>query len=216
MSGKGTILVSFACIFTLLAGCKQKVEFQSDIQNVEQRDYATILLVAEGKSGKEYEFSVGIAEEKKVGEKSQTEKVSTFYANDLEEFAKEYQSVKGKSLSLVHLKVVLLARQKEEVLGSQWDILNQLDENAEIAKTCPIVQIIEKDKFMEFIKKAKEPVGTYISNLIEIKESEGDGVPWLKDYMKMLREGTKLQVYFLEDKTEGWQLNCREEIEFSL
>ncbi len=212
MIRKSMMLVGLAFLLFFLEGCGQKVYFQSDMQNVEQRDYATVLLVSEGKNGKAYEFSLGIAEEKSVGEKSQTEKISTFYANNLEDLAGQYQSVKGKMLSLVHLKVVLLARKEEAVLESQWDILNQLDENREVAKTCPIVQIVEKDKFVEYMKKAKEPIGIYISNLIKIQESDGGDVPWLKDYMKLLREGTKLQMYFIEKQKEGWELKCRKEI----
>ena len=54
-----------------LTGCGRNEKFtvKSDIQNVEQRDYATILLVAKGDGKKDLEFSLGIAEEKKVGEK---------------------------------------------------------------------------------------------------------------------------------------------------
>lgn len=205
------VIVSLVC----LTGCKSSVKLQSDMQNVEQRDYATILLVAQGKDGKAYEFSLGIAEEKKVGEKSQTEKLSTFYANDFEELAKTYQDVKGKSLSLVHLKAILLTKEQKDVLEEQGDILSQMGENEEIAKTCPVLQISDKDKFLTYIKDAKEPVGTYLSNLIKMKESQGDDIPWLKDYLKVLREEMNLQIYFLEKETEGWQLKCKAEVSIS-
>ncbi len=198
-----------------LSGCKSSVKFQSDMQNVEQRDYATILLVAQGKEGEAYEFSLGVAEEKKVGEKSQTEQISTFYANDFEELSREYQAVKGKSLSLVHLKVILLTKEQNDVFEEQWDILNQMDENVEIAKTCPVLQVTDKDSFLRFVKDAKEPVGTYIHNLIKMQENEGNEIPWLKDYLKVLREEMKLQIYFLEKAAEGWQLKCKAEVTVS-
>ncbi len=199
-----------------LVGCDKSVELQSDMQNVEQRDYATILLVSKGNEKKNYEFSVGIAEEKKVGEKGQNETLASFYANDFEELAKEYQSVKGKTLSLVHLKVILLEEDKNLIIEEQWDILNQLNENKEVAKTCPVLQITEKDEFMKYLEKAKEPVGSYITNLIRASENQGKNIPWLKDYVKVLREGTSLKVYFIEKQKEGWQLKCRAEVTFSI
>ena len=206
-----TVMMSLVC----LCGCKSGVKLQSDMQNVEQRDYATILLVAQGKDGKSYEFSLGIAEEKKVGEKSQTEKISTFYANDFEELARTYQNVKGKSLSLVHLKTILLTKEQKGVLEEQGDIISQMGENEEIAKTCPVLQISDKDEFLQYIKDAKEPVGIYLSNIIKMKESQGDDVPWLKDYLKVLREEMDLPIYFLEKETEGWQLKCKAEVSIS-
>lgn len=198
-----------------LSGCQSGIKSQSDMQNVEQRDYATILLVAQGRDGKDYEFSLGIAEEKKVGEKSQTEQVSTFYANDFEELSREYRAVKGKTLSLVHLKVIMLTKEKNDVFEEQWDILNQMGENAEIAKTCPVIQVTDKGGFLQFLKDAKEPVGTYIENLIKMQEKDGNGIPWLKDYLKVLREEMKLEIYFLEKATAGWQLKCRAEVTVS-
>lgn len=206
-----TVMMSLVC----LCGCKSGVKLQSDMQNVEQRDYATILLVAQGKDGKSYEFSLGIAEEKKVGEKSQTEKISTFYADDFEELARTYQNVKGKSLSLVHLKTILLTKEQKGVLEEQGDIISQMGENEEIAKTCPVLQISDKDEFLQYIKDAKEPVGIYLSNIIKMKESQGDDVPWLKDYLKVLREEMDLPIYFLEKETEGWQLKCKAEVSIS-
>ena len=206
-----TVMMSLVC----LCGCKSGVKLQSDMQNVEQRDYATILLVAQGKDGKAYEFSLGIAEEKKVGEKSQTEKISTFYADDFEELARTYQNVKGKSLSLVHLKTILLTKEQKGVLEEQGDIISQMGENEEIAKTCPVLQVTDKDAFLKYVQDAKEPVGIYLSNLIKMKESQGYHVPWLKDYLKVLREEMDLPIYFLEKETDGWQLKCKAEVSIS-
>lgn len=211
------VIIGLVVLFGLMCqvGCKSSVKMQSDMQNVEQRDYATILLVSQGKDGKDYEFSLGVAEERKVGEKSQTEQMSTFYANDFEELAREYESVKGKALSLVHLKVILLTKEQEDVLEEQYDMISQMGENEEIAKTCPLLQLTDKDEFLEFVKDSKEPVGIYISNLIQMKESQGDDIPWLKDYLKVLREEMKLQIYYLEKVTEGWEVNCRAEVTIS-
>lgn len=211
------VIIGLVVLFGLMCqvGCKSSVKMQSDMQNVEQRDYATILLVSQGKDGKDYEFSLGVAEERKVGEKSQTEQMSTFYANDFEELAREYESVKGKALSLVHLKVILLTKEQEDVLEEQYDMISQMGENEEIAKTCPLLQLTDKDEFLEFVKDSKEPVGIYISNLIQMKESQGNDIPWLKDYLKVLREEMKLQIYYLEKVTEGWEVNCRAEVTIS-
>lgn len=209
--GIGAVIIGMLC----LTGCKAGIKLQSDMQNVEQRDYATILMIAQGAEGKDYEFSLGIAEEKKVGEKSQTEKLSTFYANDFEELSKEYQGVKGKSLSLVHLKVILLTKEKRGELEEQWEILMQMGENEEIAKTCPVLQIADKEAFMKYVKDAKEPIGSYISNLIKIKEKQGDSIPWLKDYLKILQEEMDLSIYYLEEVKEGWCLKCRAQVTIS-
>lgn len=205
------LLVGLGC----LTGCDKQVELQSNMQNVEQRDYATILLVSKGNEKKNYEFSLGIAEEKKVGEKGQNETLASFYANDLFELEREYQSVKGKTLSLVHLKVILLQEDENLIIEEQWDILNQLNEHKDIAKTCPVLQITQKDAFLKFLKKAKEPVGTYVTNLIHISESQGKNIPWLKDYRKVLQEGTPLKVYFIEKENEGWKIKCKAEVTFS-
>ena len=94
-----------------------EVGIENDMQNVEQRDYATILLVSDGSGDEDYEFSLAIAEEKKVGEKSQTEKVVNFKVDDLEDLYEEYWSVKGKSLSLVHLKVIIMEKKDGQTFG---------------------------------------------------------------------------------------------------
>ena len=98
--------------------------------------------------------------------------------------------------------------QKNNKIVSVWT-------NEEIAKTCPVLQISDKDEFLQYIKDAKEPVGIYLSNIIKMKESQGDDVPWLKDYLKVLREEMDLPIYFLEKETEGWQLKCKAEVSIS-
>jgi len=199
-----------------LTGCGRNEKFtvKSDIQNVEQRDYATILLVAKGDGKKDLEFSLGIAEEKKVGEKSQTEKVVTFQANDLEELYEKYWSVKGKSLSLVHLKAILIEKKEGQGMDYAWQLLEDFDESQEIAKTCPLLQITDKKAFLEYVKKAKEPVGIYLHNLIQMNDDQGRNIPWVKDYLKVMREGMNLKIYFLEKEKGGWSLKCKDEIAF--
>lgn len=207
---------------------------KNDMKNVEERGYATILLISEGKDGKRYHFDMGIAQEKKVGEESQTEEVSSFDCNSLEELAQEYQIVKGKDLSLAHLKVILFGQngtlqsngqmftQKTKTsfmnrgiynLEGMQELLQDLDENEEIAKTCPVLQLTEQQEFLEYLEKAEEPVGTYISNLVEAGERQGKDIPWLKDYLKAVKEGDMLLTYALEPVSQGWKLRCSNKIE---
>ncbi len=208
------ILIGFTiCLF--LGGCNNTFRLESDLENVEQRDYATLLVVDKGKDGKLYECCVGIAQEKKVGEQGQREEVSTFYVNDFEELSKAYASVKGKSLSLSHLKAIMFVADKETVIETQWYLIEQMDENVDIAKTVPILQIKDKEAFLQYVKDAKEPVGIYLGNLVRMKGKEGDDVPWLSDYIKTLRDGKDLSVYYLEELEEGWCLRCRARIHFS-
>ena len=207
------LLITILC-FLWLTGCNSKVKLESDMLNVEQRDYATILLVGTGSEGKNYAFSLGIAQEKKVGEKSQTENVVTLEADNLEELAIEYGAVKGKSLSLVHLKAILLENDGNTAVESFGDIINQMDEYEDIAKTCPVLQLKEREEFLNCLKEAKEPVGSYLNDLIKMVEGEGKEIPQLKDYRKVMREEVDLQVYFLEKVPEGWKLTCRAEIAF--
>lgn len=188
------------------------IEIESDMQNVEQRDYATVLLVSNGKNDEDYTFSLGIAKEKKVGEKSQNEELVTFLADDIEDLYEKYWSVKGKSLSLVHLKAIVMEKPEGQTIGYLWDFLDDLEESPDIAKTCPVIQVADKEAFTKYVKDADEPVGTYLSDLVKVNEEQGKTIPQVKDYLKVLREGTSLQIYFLEEEEEGWKLVCRDEI----
>ncbi|MCM1159579.1 MAG: hypothetical protein NC348_13950 [Clostridium sp.] len=198
----------------------------NNMKNVEQRDYATLLLITKGSGGKRYHFDLGIAQEKRVGEKSQTEEVCGFDCNHLEELSEAYQLVKGKDLSLSHLKVILFGETGEEnaalkpqtlqtgnsrqvyPMEELQEILFLLDENKEIAKTCPVLQLTEQDAFLRYMEKSEEPVGTYVSSLVEAGEKQGGDIPWLKDYLKAVREGDELMLYYLESVSEGWMLKC--------
>lgn len=167
MKGNKTVflLLLLGCV-AFLSGC-DRGNVMNDMRNVEERDYATILLVSDGEDGKRYQFSLGIAQEKKVGEKSQIEELSSWNCNDFEELAREYQLVKGKDLSLSHLKVILLSMEQMDIMEEMQEFLYLLDENVEVAKTCPVLELKEKDKFLKYLKKAEEPVGTYLNNMME-------------------------------------------------
>lgn len=199
----------------LLTGCGTgNVKSNNDMKNVEQRGYATILLISEGEEGKQYHFDLGIAKERRAGEDSQTEEVVSFDCNSFEELSESYQTVKGKDLSLAHLKVILIENPKTMIDSKDENgkLLYDMDENEEIAKTCPVLQLPDKEKFLDYLKDAKEPIGTYLSGLIEVARQQGKDIPWLKDYLKAVREGTGLLIYELEQVSEGWSLKCRDEI----
>ena len=134
----------------VLTGCEKRKNAGNDMKNVEERDYATILLVCDGEQEKKYHFFLGIAQEKKVGEKSQMEEVSSWDCNNFEELAEEYQLVKGKDLSLAHLKVILLSMEAMDIMKEMQEVLYLMDENGEIAKTCPVLQLTEKEKFLKY------------------------------------------------------------------
>ena len=138
----------------------------------------------------------------------------TFQANDLEELYEKYWSVKGKSLSLVHLKAILIEKKEGQGMDYAWQLLEDFDESQEIAKTCPLLQITDKKAFLEYVKKAKEPVGIYLHNLIQMNDDQGRNIPWVKDYLKVMREGMNLKIYFLEKEKGGWSLKCKDEIAF--
>ncbi|MCM1497835.1 MAG: GerAB/ArcD/ProY family transporter [Clostridium sp.] len=235
LAGKTIWKKSLCCIavvlcVTMLSGCGSgsgTLANVNDMRNVEQRDYATILVISEGENGKRYHFDLGIAQEKRAGEESQREEVSSFDCNSFEELADEYQLVKGKDLSLAHLKVILFgdAGQVKEVFFNENEVqenldkmyileelaetFTALDENEEIAKTCPVLQLYEQEEFLDYLEDAEEPVGSYLGNLIEANRRQGKDIPWLKDYLKVIREGDSLLVYTLESVDEGWHLVCR-------
>lgn len=218
MSIKKLLLAMFLVIMGSLCftGCDMdggwERDYEIDMRNVEQRDYATILVVSIGEKNEDYEFTLGIAKEKKVGEKSQNEEVVTFLADDVEDLYEKYWSVKGKSLSLVHLKVILMDRPEGYPMMYLWEFLDNLEESKEIAKTCPVIQLTDRNAFLKHLKNAKEPVGIYLHDLIKINKENNKNIPQVKDYLKVMREGENLPVYYLEQKEEGWHLKCVDEI----
>lgn len=203
----------------ILTGCNKYSNTQNDMKNVEERDYATILLIKKGENEKNYHFMLGIAQEKKVGEKSMTEEVSEWECDDLKELAKMYSSVKGKDLSLAHLKLILLSPDEKKrnstvvndkiVEGNEdlHSLLNMLDENEEVAKTCPMLQVLDSEAFLAYVKQEEKPVGNYFENLIRGMERQGQDVSWIKDYLKAMREQMPIEIFILRRVEEGWTID---------
>ncbi len=193
------LFMSCFCL-VLLTGCG------SDMRNVEQRDYATILLMSRNKDNSLYHIYLGIAKEHRVGEESQVEEVLEFDAGDLTQLKEEYERQRGKNLSLMHLKVLFWDKKafvSEEELS---EILYELDDEEEIAKTCPMLEINDVASWIMYVRKAEEPMGTYVSNLIQAFDQGSQKVPWLKDYLKYIREGETLIPCQLVKAQEGWKI----------
>lgn len=191
----------------LLTGCGPDIHMLNDMKNVEERDYATIMLIEEMQEDTNYHFVLGIAQEKVVGEKSMVEKVSEWEAKDLEALAKDYGNVMGKDLSLAHLKVILLGTETEHEQDFPLEqLLYLLKKEDEIAKTCPVLELPEYQEFIDFMEEEEEPVGNYLENLVRVKGKQGEDVPWLKDYLKALQENEEIQVMYLKKAKEGWEI----------
>ncbi len=204
---RGLCLLFLFGTVLLLSGCRRDFGARNDMRNVEERDYGTILLISEGEEGKKYHFDLGVAREKRVGEKSQTEKVTSWDCDDFEELEENYQKVIGKDLSLSHLKVILLDNDGQTVM--KQDLQNRLcmlDENEEIAKTCPVLQISESRDLLQYLVEADAPVGDYLEALIRAGERQEKNIPWLKDYLRAMREEEGVEVYLLENVPGGWMV----------
>lgn len=215
MLKRGLTVVLLSMGLLCLTGCGGDVRMANDMKNVEERDYATILLIGKGEEQESCHFVLGIAQEKVSGEKSMEEEVSEWDAEDLERLAENYGDVTGKDLSLAHLKIILLegSGEKKELLKEQMEdwawqekVLNMLDKEDEIAKTCPMLGIADGGEFVEYLEDAKEPVGNYLAGLVRMQEHKGEEVPWLKDYLKALRENEELEELYLQRESEDWRI----------
>lgn len=193
MKRKYMMLICVLALMCVCTGCKSSVG--NTMRDVEQRDYATILVV-EPQDETEYRYDLGIAKERRKGEAGQTEDVKTFYCENLSDLLYDYEQSQGKSLSLSHLKVIFFTDTKP--LEENYDCLMQLDGCVEIAKTCPVLVLSGKEAFLQYLKSAKEPVATKISDLIRARERQGKNIPWLKDYLKVYREGESIFQYELK------------------
>lgn len=60
---------------------------------------------------------------------------------------------------------------------------------------------------IDFLDEEEAPVGNYIENLVRVKERQGVDVPWLKDYLKAMRENGDMQVMYLKEVGEGWEIS---------
>lgn len=215
MPKRGLTVVLLSMGLFCLTGCGGDVRMANDMKNVEERDYVTILLIGKGEEQESCHFVLGIAQEKVSGEKSMEEEVSEWDAEDLERLAEDYGDITGKDLSLAHLKIILLEGGGEEkkLLKEQMEhwawqekVLNMLDKEDEIAKTCPMLGIADGGEFVEYLEDAKEPVGNYLAGLVRMQERKGEEVPWLKDYLKALWENEKLEEMYLQREDEDWRI----------
>ena len=200
------ICVPFIASVLFMTGCRTHSSSQGNMRNVEERDYATILCVSEGKNGK-YHFDLGVAREKRMGEESSTEQMSGWDCADFEELKTVYPITKGRDLSLSHLKVILLDPEGNDRPENIQKLIMMMDAKEEIAKTCPVLILREKDRFLKYSEESETPVGGYLEALLRAGERQGMKLPWLKDYLKALREHQEIEVYVLEPVKEGWTLS---------
>lgn len=192
------------CMVWLLTGCDKT--FNNDMRNIEERDYATVLMVHQN-TDTQYHYDIGIAKEKTDGENRKNEEISGFDCDSLEELKDIYEKVKGKDLSLAHLKVILVT--KTEPLLELEPCLEQMRKSKEIAKTVPVLFVEDERTFLEFTKAEETSVGTYLNNLVKVNERDGKKIPWLKDYLKAVHEGDTVMIYELQFEDEGIQLVCK-------
>lgn len=180
-----------------LTGC------ESDMQNVEQRDYATILLIEQGEKSS-YHIYLGVAKEHNVGEKSQVETVVDFEVSSLEQLQEVYAAQRGKTLSLTHLKVILWNGGQFDSIQKMAPMLYAMDEHKEVAKTCPVLMLEDSKQWISYVENSDTPMGMYVSNLIRNFDNGKSRVPWLKDYLKYIKEGTPLYPCRLVYRQQGF------------
>lgn len=200
-------------------------QVSSDMRNVEERDYATILIIEKNDDEddkkpvfgnkledmfeeveKPYHFVVGTAREKRVGEKSMNEDVSKWECETLSELAKVYNEEKGKDLSLAHLKVIFLVEEDNRYFEDEF-LLEMLEQDVEIAKTVPMLLLEDEDDFLEYLEDVEEPVGNYVENLIKAKNRQGSEVSTVADYLRSWREGEKMKPNFFTETAEGFKID---------
>lgn len=187
----------FVCI--VLTGCG------SDMRNVEQRDYATMLMVSKGEK-MPYRIYLGVAKEHRVGEQSQVENIYDFEVENLTTLQDIYEQCRGKDLSIAHVKAVLWDMQAFESIEDMTVFLYEMDANEEIAKTCPVLLLDQMDDWLAYVEDAQTPVGTYVSDLVQAFDSGNKRVPWIKDYLKYIREGDELYPCRLTKVSQGFQI----------
>ena len=193
------LFMGMFCVVAL-TGCGK------DMRNVEQRDYATVLLVSKETNRDLYHIYLGIAKEHRVGEKSQVENVVDFEVATLSELKEKYEEQRGKSLSLMHIKVLLWDMENMKMQDEFADYLYELDKDNEVAKTSPVLGITDAGEFVSFLEQSETPVGTYVSALVQTFDRGNAKVPWMKDYLKYIREGTPVYVCQLEKAEQGWKI----------
>ncbi|MCR5701054.1 MAG: hypothetical protein K6G76_02780 [Lachnospiraceae bacterium] len=171
------------------------------IENIEQRDYATVMVVNLTVD----KITVGVAKEHRVGDAIGTE--TLYETTGVDKLYDSYADEKGKDLSMSHLKVIVvgdISEQEGRMDAGHFDgerklvsLIDKLDSNMEIAKTCPVLMTEDADAVVEYMKKSDEPTATYIDNLIRTSEKKKHKIPRLMDYIKHIRDGKKIDMYSL-------------------
>lgn len=191
------------CILMLLTGCD--VSMENTMRNIEERDYAVIMMIGEGR-GCRYHYEIIVSKEQTQTDENENERRSSFECNNLEELKEAYRGIKGKELSLAHIKILLLSQ--DASLNEVCPIISEFCENREIAKTIPVLFLEDSSELEEYEEMAEQPLGTYLSDLVKTGERQGKNVPWLKDYIKAIREGSEIVIYRLTLEEEGFRLIC--------
>lgn len=75
-----------------------------------------------------------------------------------------------------------------------------------MAKTSPVLASADLEGFVSFLEESETPVGTYINNLVQMFDRGKAKVPWLKDYLKYIREGEPVYVCQIEEAKQGWKI----------
>lgn len=191
------------CIWILLTGCN--VSMENTMRNIEERDYAVVMMIEEGREGK-YHYEIIVSKEQTQVDEDTNERRSSFECNNLEELKEAYRGIKGKELSLAHLKILLLSQYTS--LNEVCPIVSEFCENREIAKTIPVLFLEAPSELEEYEEKVEQPLGIYLSDLVKTGERQGKNIPRLKDYIKAIREGSEIMIYRLTLEEEGFRLNC--------
>ncbi len=229
VGGRKVLPVLAAVLLSLgLCGCS------SHIESIEQRDYATVIMILpvdndktygthlrsedyqqNGGEARRFIYVTGIAKEHRNGEKGDAERVYETGADDIEELYDIYGRENGKELSLSHLKAILTGvnisgENRDAAYGKQTmkDILADLDDEDEVAKTCPLLLVEDGGKLKKYLYNAEKPVGTYISDLVRNAGKNDEKIPKLMDYLKAMGERTYVKKYAIESDDEYLQLKC--------
>lgn len=172
-----------------------------EMQNVEERDCATVMMV--NRKDKQYQLLIGVARERKVGEQSLVERFSKWEVEDTRQLCQKYALTTGKTLSLAHLKIIILSE------NGMKDAVVMLGQDQEIAQTCPVVIASGEgfeEKFEEYGKKAEYPVGIYLQNVMKRTEREGGSIPWLLDYRKWLQQDGTVNPCRIQKTEHGYEI----------
>lgn len=229
------LLFALLAVFNvlILSGCSKGIE------NIEQRDYATVMMItlpeevtpvfglSNKRESKRYHFTLAIAREKRMGEKGEAENIVDLEADSFEELAGLYGDTRGKDLSLSHLKILMVGYE-DTAFANNIDIYDykghgvrinpgnnlreliyEMDGLDEVARTCPLVLVDDNLEISEYLKNADIPVGSYLDNLVSVAEREKRDIPKLMDYLKAFREGKQILLYGVKTREDSLMLYCK-------